>query len=375
MSEIGDRVSEIIREYDAQGWHRTGTEVDTASAHWLVGRVGQLGVEARMESLPLSRVEPGESYVEVDGRRIDGTPLFDCSYTGPEGVSGKLGVDGDIGLFDLEPNRGDEAYQQARRSDDQVAIVALTTGGPPGLGPSNAPSFTEPFGLPVLQVSDEERDWLLSKAETGASATVVATATRTPARAFNVVAEVAGQQPELPPVVVMTPRSGWWECAAERGGGIAGWLEIMRSVNQSTPQCTVRFIASTGHELGHIGLGSYIANNPDLPTGAAAWVHLGSSMGAAVDWTPNLQTSDAELEATALSHFKDPHLNVVPTGTVRGGEAEEIHKRGGRYVSIVGGHATFHQQADRWPDAVDVAATAEYATAMAGIVMELSQAK
>jgi hypothetical protein len=375
LSAIENRVSEIIREYDAQGWHRTGTEVDTASAHWLVGRAGQLGVEATMESLPLSRVEPGESYVEVDGRRVDGIPLFDCSFTAAEGVSGKLGVGGDIGLFDLEPNRGDEAYQQARRSGDLAAIVAFTTGGPPGLGPSNAPNFTDPFGLPVLQVSDEERDWLRSRAEAGASAIMVATATRIPARAFNVVAEIVGHEPELSPVVVMTPRSGWWECAAERGGGIAGWLEIMRSLSEAKAQRTVKFIASTGHELGHIGLESYIDHNLDLPTGAAVWVHLGASIGAAVDWTPHLQTSDASLEEAALRHLKDSRLTVVPTGQVRGGEAEEIHSRGGRYVSIVGGHATFHQQADRWPDAVDVVAMAEYAAAMAGVVLELAAAK
>jgi hypothetical protein len=373
LSSIENRVGEIIREYDAQGWHRTGTKVDTESAHWLVGRAGQLGVEATMESLPLQRVDPGESYIEVDGRRIDGMPLFDCSYTQPEGVSGTLGPDGDIGLFDLAPNFGDEEYQQARRSGDLQAVVAITTSNPAGLAPSNAPRFTEPFGLPVLQVSAEEQDWLRSKAASGAAAIVAATATLTPARAFNVVAEIAGRSPELPPVVVMTPRSGWWECAAERGGGIAGWLEIVRSVNQTAPQRTVIFIASTGHELGHIGLKSYIKGNPGLPTEAAVWVHLGASIGAAKDWNPHLQTSDAELESIALAHLKDDRFAVVPAGQVRGGEAEEIHKHGGRYLSIVGGHATFHQRADRWPDAVDVAATAEYAAAMAGVVMELAR--
>jgi len=372
LTETEQRVSDIIREYDAQGWHRTGTEIDHESAHWLVGRAEQLGVEATLESLPLQRVEPGDSFVEVDGRRIGGMPLFDCSYTGPEGVSGSLGADGDIRLFDLPPNRGDEEYQRARRDADLAAIVAITTGGPPALGPSNAPSFTEPFGLPVLQVSAEERGWLRSKATRGTSATVVATATRTPARTFNVVAEIAGRSPELPPVVVMTPRSGWWECAAERGGGIAAWLEIMRSLSQSPPLRTVKFIASTGHELGHIGLGSYIDNNPDLPTGAAVWVHLGASIGAAVNWHPSLQTSDPELETLALNHLKDNRLNIVPTGTVVGGESEEIHSRGGRYISIVGNHATFHQQADRWPDAVDVSATAEYAATTAEIATVLA---
>ena len=375
MSAIEGRVSEIIREYDSQGWHRTGSEVDPASAHWLADRAGQLGIEAALESLPLQRVDPGENYVEIDGRRIDGMPLFDGSYTDAKGKSGNLGADGNIGVFDLAPNFGESAYRNARSSKDLVAIVAITTSNPPGLAPSNAPSFADPFGVPVLQISAEESEWLQAKSARGTTAKVVATAARTPARAFNVVAEIAGSNAKLPPIVVMTPRSGWWGCAAERGGGIAGWLEIMRSLSQAAPQRTVRFLASTGHELGHIGLKSFIDSNPDLPTEAEVWIHLGASIGAAVDWNPHLQTSDAEIETVALKHLTDSRLTIVPTGEVRGGEAEEIHGRGGRYLSIVGGHASFHQQADRWPDAVNLTATAEYAAAMASIVMELTKAE
>ena len=45
----------------------------------------------------------------------------------------------------------------------------------------------------------------------------------------------------------------------------------------------------------------------------------------------------------------------VPRGTVPGGEAEAVHRGGGKYVSIIGRSALFHNPADRGPDAVDVA--------------------
>ena len=48
----------------------------------------------------------------------------------------------------------------------------------------------------------------------------------------------------------MTPRSGWYSCASERGGGIACWLELMRTLNGRAPR-DVLFVASSGHELGH----------------------------------------------------------------------------------------------------------------------------
>ena len=38
-SEQERRIARVIEEYDLQGWHRSGTEVDGASARWLADRV------------------------------------------------------------------------------------------------------------------------------------------------------------------------------------------------------------------------------------------------------------------------------------------------------------------------------------------------
>ena len=70
--------------------------------------------------------------------------------------------------------------------------------------------------------------------------------------------------------MVMTPRSGWWSCGSERGGGIACWLEIMRAVHAAKPARDVLFVASSGHELGHLGLDAYMARRPDLVRAARA---------------------------------------------------------------------------------------------------------
>jgi len=50
-----------------------------------------MGLEADLESFALSRIEPGPSHLEVGGQRIDGTPMFDGSSTGPEGIKGRIG--------------------------------------------------------------------------------------------------------------------------------------------------------------------------------------------------------------------------------------------------------------------------------------------
>ena len=94
------------------------------------------------------------------------------------------------------------------------------------------------------------------------------------------VAEVAGRDGTLDPVVVITPRSGWWRCAAERGGGLACWLEAIRAMAEARPARRVQFLASSGHELGHLGLDEFLLANPRLVGTAYAWVHLGANIGA-----------------------------------------------------------------------------------------------
>ena len=55
------------------------------------------------------------------------------------------------------------------------------------------------------------------------------------------------------------------------------------------------------------------------------------------------------------------------------GEAAIFKRAGGRYVAPVCDNDVFHNQADRWPDAVDVAALARYARAFANGALQLAQ--
>ncbi|MCH8222851.1 MAG: hypothetical protein IH868_05505 [Chloroflexi bacterium] len=380
MTTAQHRIAQTVREYDAQGVHRTGTAVDLASAHWLAEQAQARGYAARLEPFALNRVVPAESFLEFNGEKIDGIPLFDGTFTDETGIEGKLGPAGsgaDIAVVDFAPS-GPDALNEARRSGKHAALVGVVPSDPPGLAIRNAPEFGAPFGPPVLQVSSAEHQRLIQAAAAGPHARLVAHATTETTDAHNVVVEIPGMSPDLPPLIVMTPRSGWFNCAAERGGGIACWLEIISTFQNDPPNRNVTLIATSGHELGHLGLESYIEHNPELPTQAATWLHLGASIGAAMNWKPHLQTSDRELETAALDCLAGPEfeglpeLTVHPTGQVFGGEAQQIHSRGGRYVSIVGGHALFHQEADRWPDAVNMPALTAYADALAALAVRLA---
>src|SRR4029453_19030310 len=123
-------------------------------------------------------------------------------------------------------------------------------------------------------------EWLKEQAAARAEATVVAVATQTATQAFNVSAKIAGSDPDLPPLVIMTPRSGWWRCASERGGGLACWIETMRVLARARPARDCHFVACSGHELGFLGIEAYLEHRPDLVTRAYQWIHFGANIGS-----------------------------------------------------------------------------------------------
>src|SRR5215470_7087414 len=190
------RIGSVIRAYEEQGFHRTGTTVDQQSGNWLADEVRQIGPEPTREEFPLSRVDPVGASLAVNGRTIEGLPLFDGRFTSAAGIAGKLGnlgSDAPIGLTEIPPNAAEAgALGDARRQNRHQAIVVITRGARPGFCPSNADSFRRPFGPPVLQVASEEAPFLADAVRGGAKAVLTAHVERAQAKASNVVAMVAG---------------------------------------------------------------------------------------------------------------------------------------------------------------------------------------
>jgi hypothetical protein len=381
---LQQRLADVIAAYDSQGNHRTGTPVDTASAEWLARQVQEIGAEAELEPFPLSRVDPNACYLNIADRRIEGVPLFDATFSSADGVRGRigpLGSDAEIGLAEtepfslIEPRRAQAGVvAEARRSQHQ-AVVLLTGGSRPGLFLLNAVSFKKPSGPPTLQVSSAESQWLKHQAERRAEAMLVAHVIRTPAQAYNVTTKVAGSDPALSPLVFMAPRSAWWQSASEQGSRLACWLEALRVMAAGRTRRDAYFVALSGHELGLLGIDAYIERRPDLVKRAHVWVFYGSDIGAPRQ--PNLiHASDEALERWLLRTMQQETLSVnakLRHDAPARGEAGPIQRGGGRFVTVACGSEAFHNVADRWPEAIDIALLARYARALANGALELAR--
>jgi hypothetical protein len=122
---------------------------------------------------------------------------------------------------------------------------------------------------------------------------------------------------------------------------------------------------------------SFIERRPELVSAAKAWIHLGANIGAAQGPGNNLQASDDEMESILVDVATKAGLRIdrrLPRGVVPRGEAENVHRGGGRYVSIIGSSDLFHNPADQGADAVDLKVIEQFATTFAAVVTSLTSA-
>lgn len=375
-----DRIAARFQAYDSLGTMRATTADDLPAARWLAGEAGRAG----LTPVPIPRLVVKAARAEWHGGAVEGLPLFDGGLTGPGGVEGRFGGIDDpaatIGFLELHPGAASlkkMPFERQRRCSRHAALVLAPRTLTDGLAPLNAPNFLAPFGPPVLQVAGHEASRLAALAATGATIRLTLDAVREEGASANVVAEVAG--PPGPPLVVMTPRTSWWTSLSERAGGILAWLEALQAVRAAgTLARPVRFAATCGHELGHLGLNALLAASPGLVEEVPLFLHLGANLGAAGDARLTVRSNVPGLSAraaTALANAGYPAAMIEQApGESANGEAHDILVRGGRFLSLIGANPRFHAPEDRWPDSVDVPHATAIATAVARLTVELATA-
>jgi hypothetical protein len=319
---------------------------------WIAGWLRERGVEARLDDFEFRKTIVRDAAVFVKDRRIDGTPLHDAGATGPAGIEGRILV-----LQDPDPAALDEAL------DNRTARgLVIVTGDPEGeVVLRNAERLESPWKLPVLQVARRDAAPLLAG---GASIRLVVVQESVPAKASNVVADLPAPGGEGT-VVLMTPKSGWFQCAAERGGGIAIAMALCAHA-ASLPERRrhLRVLFTSGHELGHLGLRAYLARNPGLRGSADFWLHLGASIGARnADGMRVFAREESMRQAFMASlrrHGAGPAA-LADRDLRPHGESREVFER--PFLSLAGRHPYFHSPQDLPTKSVDAESVARHAAA------------
>ncbi|HEV2334498.1 MAG TPA: hypothetical protein VGS13_03260 [Stellaceae bacterium] len=376
FDDAARRAARWLAEWDAQGVHRTATAGDAAGADWLAREAAAQGAAVSIEEFALDRLDPVAAFLEIGTERIAAVPAFDAPSSDRAGVTGRLGPvggDADIAVAELSPRAVYSGeFARLRRLGNNRGFVIVCSGESPGMGLLNAEQFREPYGVPTIHVASEAGAAVMEAAARGVPARLVAHSRRSQACGRNVVIALDGTGGAEPPLVVMTPRSSWWQSTAERGGGIVCWLESLRAVLAIPTARPVIFTANSGHELGHLGLDDFVARRPGWEE-RASWVHYGANIGAAGGALSLVSPDDdlRQLAALELARAGQSHL-TAPKTLVPSGETRDIHNKAGRYLTLVGTNPLFHLPQDRWPEAVEPGAVTRIAAAAARIVLALT---
>ena len=381
MSNIKNNIKEDLIKWDSIKLHRTGTEGDNETAYWLADEINKCGLTGEVDSFNFIKRTPGRCEVTNGTHTAIGLPMFDggsTSSNGLEGPHGSLTTDDVIAITQFGSSTDDELSKnlnEARKKNKHPAIVAIANVYPniPGLAVLNAESYKNPYGPPVLQVATQEAEWLMRlKADEKISVSVELIDEKSDA--INVQAMIEGKDQSLSPLVVMTPKSGWWTCTSERGGGIIIWLNAMRYLSKNQPNRNVLFTANTGHELSHLGLDHFLEKNPSLVKDAFSWVHLGANF-AAKEGQVLWQASDDEYMEKGLEQLKTLKLDEIiswPLSSRPLGEARNIYDGGGKFISLLGSNPLFHHPKDIWPDSIDMKKLIKLNSFMMKMIIDMS---
>ncbi|MBY8826506.1 PA domain-containing protein [Hephaestia mangrovi] len=296
-------VEDDLARYIGFGSKQSGGAGDTACGHWLADEIGRTGFVVETHDLSVPCFDPGQCEITAGDARATLWPQPIVVPTTEDGVSGPLvRVDaggradaplaGAIALVDLPYGRWSSALAKPVRVPVDAAFAAgakaavVITNGPTGKvialnADGRAPMFPGPVGV----IAPADAAPFLAAAMQHRPATVRLSGEQGQRTAFNLIGRLDRGSKRW--VVVSTPRSGWFSCAGERGGGIAAWLDLARWAPAALPGYNLAFLCNSGHEYENLGAEQSLQTIAPRPDETRFWLHLGANL-AARDWHEGL---------------------------------------------------------------------------------------
>lgn len=369
----GDRVADDLARYIRFGRKASGGRGDDAAGVWMEAELRAAGYAVSRQRFDVPCFDTATATLATAANSAAVLPQAIVVPTGVRGVRGRLvravpgqpaAVGDAIALVDLPSGRWSSALAKPIRATVASAFAAgaraavVVTNGPSGLAVAlNAPGDTALFPGPVASLAPRDAAPFLAAATSGdvGTLTVVGEGGRRPA--FNLIGRLDRGRGRW--LIVTTPRSGWFTCAGERGGGVAAWLGLARWAVAALPEHDLAFVCTSGHEYEYLGAEVMMRSGAlPRPDRTPLWLHLGANV-AARDWheltgTP-LPSADAQRYLMASAPLLDrarrafvgqPGLeSPLAAGGAAAGELAGILDAGYAAAGIFGAHR-FHHTAD-----------------------------
>jgi hypothetical protein len=265
---LTERIRADLVRHASFGEKFSGGPGDLATANWVAGRLRGSGyaVEESQFDAPF--------FVKRQARLIAGTAAVDVIPQAPVVPSGPAGVTARLALVDGEgndvgdvrgrialvvapfgrhaalfPDRGIGMTVRAAAERGAVAVVIVTTGPSGEAVALNAEEM--PFvPVPTAVIAPKHTPPFVAAAQSGGEATLTLDGEATHRPCKNVIARLERGERWI---AISTPRSGWFDCVAERGTGTAVFLELADWAARRFPSHSVFLMNTGGHEYFFAG--------------------------------------------------------------------------------------------------------------------------
>jgi len=387
-------VADDLARYIGFGNKQSGGAGDTACGEWLERELAASGFATERQPFSAPWFEAEAADLTAGDARASVWPQPIVRTTPAEGLSAPLvrvdaagraarPLEGAIALVDLPFGRWSAMNWPGVKTPVDVAFAGgaaacvIVTNGPTGKVIALNTDGRKPlYGGPIALLAPEDAGPFFAAAAEGREARLTLTGRGGRREAFNLVGRLDRGRGNW--VVVSTPRSGWFTCAGERGGGIAAWLHIARWATTALPHHDLAFVCNSGHEYLFLGAEELIHRVAPRPEETAFWLHLGANL-AARDWHDTVGASkplpgtdsqrflavSPELVAPARTRFAGLAGLEAPYSTheITAGELSNIVAAGYRPVAGVFGVHRYHHVAGDDERCVSADAVAQTALA------------
>jgi hypothetical protein len=374
-----------IDQYGSSPNHYSGTAADWSEENTVAQEFRADGLQVGSVAYHFPRFLPTNVALSTDSHDISSAalaPLLYSGTTGPSGIEAPLAAAANgtipadasgkiVVVSQLSGGVLDSSIEKAIAAGAQ-GLVYVTKGVADLPKKEDVNSRRGTGDFPVLLIGQHSGAEVLADAEAGENADLTLQAKLGTATDYDVWGELPGADTSRR-VFVGTPVSSFVPSASERGGGVAIMLGLARhyaELPRSRRPESLVFLATSGHEVGFLGLEALIEARGSWFTDADAYVHLGASLGAptgvenpdgSITVTPvppaGLGLHDSEnplLETGSVSAFAAAGQPLANTQMHLSGGGEQVYayQAGVPEISVNGGSLWFHTAADT-PSVVD----------------------
>ena len=273
------------------GYKYSGGPGDLATADWITERLEKLGYSISESTFAAPFFIKRTTTLSVGARVQEVVPQAPVVTTAAAGIRTQLvlvekevgDVRDKIAVF-ITPF-GRHAALFAQRGIGQTvtamakagaAAIVIVTQGPSGEAIAlNAPE--QPFvPIPTAVLAPKHADPVIAAARAGKNATLVMDGEATHRPSTNITARLNRGKQWL---AISTPRSGWYQCVAERGTGTAAFLHLAEWAIKRFPDLSIFLMNTGGHEYFFAGTRHVLDQVPPAAD-TLAWVHIGATLAA-----------------------------------------------------------------------------------------------